>query len=604
MIPRNPSTPAASKTCELSDLAALRRQLDEIERDRREDNTGKIRLQKIMAQCDALQNESREALTLTSQKQLHAHEHLHHVMKRTKEINEVMKALTDAESVDACFLVDCTNSMQQYIQEVKNSIFQTVKQLKSRFPHLNIRFAFVGYRDLDLPEDRQFSILDFTDERRFHAFVSQVHCEWGGDMCEDVLGGLQKVTELSWKQTVRILMHVGDCPSHGRRYHHLRDKADYYLSHDADGSIGYSCIQELIELGVRYFFGRLTPYTDKMIEEFTIFAENRMIIEQIDLRNFSNLLPFIVESISQSISSTQSSLLTKNSVNDETLLNENGASDTKCYRDVVFDQAEPIWDNRMAKRVQVIKYECNDQLHCKRIDQQWYVKIAENPFAEGGMRLAYYGLMQYKDKWEKVVLKEYKRIGAGANTKEKYLELLECQTIADYLAQEFNQLPQLVNRSRIVKRIKFIMTKLVFERLPGGKYRNLTMEQFIEGSYKKFSNNAGFVNYDDPTMTLQAFSHWTYQRTEGRMMVVDLQGIIVGNNQKYLLTDPCIHSTDLTRFGRSNLGKPGINRFFQTHVCNTICHILQLRPHHYQSSIKATKYDPYFVNKSNRTMFN
>jgi len=88
--------------------------------------------------------------------------------------------------------------------------------------------------------------------------------------------------------------------------------------------------------------------------------------------------------------------------------------------------------------MQVIKYECNDQLHCMKVDQLWLVKIAENPSAEGGMRIAYYVLMQYKDTWEKTVFKEYKKIDNGSNTKDKYLELLDCQTVAEYLAQEFN----------------------------------------------------------------------------------------------------------------------------------------------------------------------
>jgi myosin-heavy-chain kinase len=204
----------------------------------------------------------------------------------------------------------------------------------------------------------------------------------------------------------------------------------------------------------------------------------------------------------------------------------------------------------------------------------------------------------------KNIFKEYIRINSGANTKDKYLELLECQTAADYLAQKFNKLPTLANLTAVVKRIKFVMAKLVFEPLSEGKFRNLTMERFIEGSYKKFSNNAGFVNYDDPAITLQAFSHWTHESTNGDMIVVDLQGIVVNDNQTYLLTDPCIHSIDLKRFGRANLGKPGIKRFFQTHVCNIICHALQLKRHEHQLDIKASTYDSHFVKRANVTMFN
>jgi hypothetical protein len=87
--------------------------------------------------------------------------------------------------------------MIKYVAEVKERIFETVKLLKSRFPHLIIRLAFVGYRDLNLPEHRQFSILDFTDEQEFNSFVSMVQCDYGGDVCEDVLGGLQKTKKLN-----------------------------------------------------------------------------------------------------------------------------------------------------------------------------------------------------------------------------------------------------------------------------------------------------------------------------------------------------------------------------------------------------------------------
>lgn len=594
-----------AKTCDLSDLAALRRQIDQIELDRKNNIDANGRIDKIQQFCNAIQSESRESLADTARRELDAHNDRHFYMKRTQEINGVIKALNDAESVDACFLMDCTNSMKEYIEEVKERIFETVALLKSRFPQITMHLAFVGYRDLNLPVEKQFSILDFTNEQEFHSYVSLIQCEWGDDYCEDVLGGLQKTTQLSWKRPVRILMHVGDAPSHGKRYHDLSERKDHYLQHDTDGSIGCSHILELIELKVNYFFGRLTPYTDKMIEEFRKYAENQMSIEQIDVKNFKNLLPFMVESVSRSISQETTSILKQHSMNDRDVHDQKDRLKAKSHRNIVFDEKEPIWSAIEPRKMQVIKYECNDELCCKKVTQFWSVKIARNPFAEGGMRIAYYGLTQYKEDWEKTVLKEYKTIGNGSNKTEKYLELLDCQTVAEYLAKKFNKLPAIADRAPVVKKIKFIMTKLVFQPLPEERYRNMTMERFIEGSYKKFSNNAGYVNYDDPEFTLQAFSHWTYERTNGTMIVVDLQGITIEDNQTYLLTDPCIHSTDLKRFGRTNLGKAGMKRFFQTHVCNIICHALMLQQNKYQPDLnKVSKYDTYFVNKPNKTVSN
>ncbi|CAF1506990.1 unnamed protein product, partial [Didymodactylos carnosus] len=454
-----PPSRRAADTCAIPAFDALRRQLDEIQRNIQKTSQGNINLAEMQKQCDALQQESREILSATAQKQLLAQEHLYYVTKRTKEISDIINGLKEAESVDVCFMMDCTNSMRKYIDQVKQYIFNTVDLLKVRFPQLKMRLAFIGYRDLNLPLDKQYSTLDFTDVEEFHRFVLNVACEFGGDICEDVLGGLQQVTKLEWKQLVRIMIHVGDAPAHGRRYHDLSDQHVYYLANDNDGSIGYSYIQELIDLNVKYYFGRLTSTTDKMIEQFRNYAENKITIEEIDLNKFENLLPFIVESISQSISATTSSLLRSHAENDPEAVNANHTSAKNNQRNIVFQKTEPTWSNITSKRVQVIRYECNEQLQCTPRTQSWHIKIAENPFSEGALRLAYYGLMQYKDHWEKVVLKEYKHTNRGANTKDKYLDVLDCQTIACYFALEFNEIPQLNNLTVYVKKIKFIMAK-------------------------------------------------------------------------------------------------------------------------------------------------
>ncbi|CAF1091974.1 unnamed protein product [Adineta steineri] len=594
-----PNTP--SKLC---DIAALRQQLDAIERNEKNNINGNISLEKIKKQCDMLQKETMDKLFLTTQKQLDAQKSKEFIIKRTKEIHEVMQAINNTELVDVCFLLDCTSSMQKYIDEVKDRILETVKLLKTRFSFLNIRLAFVGYRDLDLSEEEQFSILDFTDENEFYTFISTVVCKNGGDACEDVLGGLQRTINLNWQQPVRILIHIADGPSHGRRYHDLADVCDYYLTHDDNGAIGYRLIHELVELGVRYFFGRLAHHTDKMIEQFTTYTEGRMAIEQIDVGDFKNLLPFIVDTITHSISRATVSLLKNYPVLEENPPGTHNTSKISIQRSIVFEEKEPIWANIPPKQVKVIKYECNATLRCKEVIQSLTLKVADNPFAEGALRLAYYGSMLFKGQWGKFVLKEYKSVTNGENTKEKYLEMLDCQTVADYLAQEFNKLSPINNSTAMIKKIKFIMTKLVFMPQGGeGKFRYYTMERFIEGAYKKFSNNIGYVNYQDPALTLQAFSHWTYERTNGEMIVVDLQGIDIGDHQTYLLTDPCIHATDLKRFGRTNLGKAGMKRFFQTHVCNIICHALKLKRNKYQLDEAPIKWDSYFVNKWKSTLF-
>mmetsp|Transcript_8906 Transcript_8906/g.19452 ORF Transcript_8906/g.19452 Transcript_8906/m.19452 type:complete len:92 (-) Transcript_8906:209-484(-) len=72
------------------------------------------------------------------------------------------------------------------------------------------------------------------------------------------------------------------------------------------------------------------------------------------------------------------------------------------------------------------------------------------------------------------------------------------------------------------------------------------------------------------------------------MMVVDCQGSWTGAGGAgdaggagptpgcFLLTDPAMHCTEMTRFGSTNLGLRGFGRFFRTHRCNQHCAALRL----------------------------
>jgi hypothetical protein len=201
------------------------------------------------------------------------------------------------------------------------------------------------------------------------------------------------------------------------------------------------------------------------------------------------------------------------------------------------------------------------------------IKIAPNPFAKGSLRFAFYGQFSSDDSpFIDVVFKELVSTDPKINTFIVYREHLEIQAIAQFLAEQFNDEQQRLFRNFIP--IVYADADLVQQKEDPSKIYQV--ERRMHQEWRKWNNNNGGVSLNEYSTILQAFSHWTYDITSARLMVVDLQGVKV--DRAYLLTDPALHCDDLLRFRetRTNLGVKGMHQFFRTHVCSDVCSKLNL----------------------------
>ena len=104
------------------------------------------------------------------------------------------------------------------------------------------------------------------------------------------------------------------------------------------------------------------------------------------------------------------------------------------------------------------------------------------------------------------------------------------------------------------------------------------VEPYMSGEFTKLTDNVDWKNEEKRTDLVLAYSHFTYQASRGKLMIVDIQGWAPHDNKGCtFLTDPQIHSTAYKCFGTGNFKEKGYENFWRMHSeCNEICKMLNL----------------------------
>lgn len=238
------------------------------------------------------------------------------------------------------------------------------------------------------------------------------------------------------------------------------------------------------------------------------------------------------------------------------------------------------------------------------------IVLEEKPFSEGAFRLALKGAMVWQNSPVEFVCKFAKDI---TTPKSVYYSDVEAQSVAVLYANKFNSL-----LPSHVQKIEFVPAfVLEFVDRPGRPVAGC--EKYINGTFRKHNNNVGAVvmtsaaaaaannsssnssntssNSNNSTnnagneseesltqtqITAQAFSHFTYEESQGNVLICDIQGV---DNQ---FTDPQIHTMNGKGFGMGNLGQTGIRAFLLRHPCNSLCRAVGLPPIHAKNMTEKT----------------
>jgi len=534
-------------------------------------------------------------------------------------------------STDLLFLIDTTGSMSNHIEAAKDQVRSIMKDIRLAFLNeAEIRFAVVGYKDHGDKPNIQF--LDFTfSVDRVHAFLNSFEAVGGNDAPEDVLGGLRQALNASWRKQTRCIVHIADAPPHGRTLQNSPCKDDRYpvpggcphkLTHEP-------LLKQMIGLKINYALLRINSTTDRMAATFyqaysqtsadcVLLKSNQwyyevcassypslveknakkpinggLLFEEAELgTTFSALRHLIVNMVTSSASRTAvraSTARTKSTGKKlwsdlSTTLGAIGEDEDEGKTDdTLLETVSPSWhdhwwfdDTLMVEGFSpdVVRHDANTLNDMMAHDDNIAMSITgltvlkrSNPFAQGALRLAYYARTAGSE--NRFVVKSFKK---GGKRLAHLAEDMRCQALCKAFALDFNAL---LGEEHAIDFI--VTTCLKGKSGTDSGDECLSLEPFIEGTYVKYNNNCGFVNKDKPNdrfnQAAQAFSHFTFERSRGRFLVSDLQGV------GHILTDPVIHTLDPERFklADANLGKEGFKFFFATHVCNSICAKLGLK---------------------------
>ena len=442
-------------------LAEVQRQLNS-----RTSTSTREQLEEAQQKLAALKTKTRTREDLRRVEEEIARERAKEISSYTVEVfnkkQELLRQmLVKNKNVDVAFLLDCTGSMAGYINEAKNQIKKIVQDIGDMYEN-NVQVAFVGYRDHCDGQMRieTFGFSDDTD--RFVAFLNGVRATGGGDAPEDVLGGLEAAINLAWSSASKVIFHIGDSPQHGGRFHDLGPSGDSHYLAEPRGLVAEDLFRSMKQIGVKYFFGKVNRSTDKMFAEFQKIGGSDM-VREVNMSNPNLLDTHAVTSISATIEETMSATVLMVRSMKEVKMGSRlpTLSEVSCggktLKDYSISDIEPDELNEddlepqrkvhwLTCTINAISNIRDIKEHIGSINQSWsekMVKKARDPFAEGAQRISYHGMrMNYaaEEEHEKIVLKEFKHTGSGRDRRSDYIEIMETQCVAAFLAQEFSKI--------------------------------------------------------------------------------------------------------------------------------------------------------------------
>ena len=184
--------------------------------------------------------------------------------------------------VKICFVMDCTASMEPWIEQAKSKIWDMTRTVREEEPDAEILVGFVGYRDYG--DANRSVVIPFQDAKHTMRHIRDVFAEGGDDEAEDVAHAMMDAHHMDWREAdVKMVVHIADAPAHGLQFH-SSSVSDRYPRGDPDGLDPRDFVERMSFLDIDYTFVKINRTTDTMIEQFHNCYGHGGVFRVIDLR--------------------------------------------------------------------------------------------------------------------------------------------------------------------------------------------------------------------------------------------------------------------------------------------------------------------------------
>ena len=189
------------------------------------------------------------------------------VQKPMKLVMVVLGDQINTVTLDLLFIMDITESMQDLLDETRDSIKYILDKIKRDSPGIDVRFAYEGYRDFaDLKEGQKYYTIGFeTDLDLFKSKLDEIRAIGGGDDAEDVAGGLNAGLNMNWRSNARYAILIADAPGHGNQYHDAEVQDDYGNG-DPNGLVLEELMEKYVDNNINLCLTKIDEYTDIMFD--------------------------------------------------------------------------------------------------------------------------------------------------------------------------------------------------------------------------------------------------------------------------------------------------------------------------------------------------